>query len=166
MFQSEFCDVSYNEELNIVFVKWKKFCCQDDYRKPLLYALDIMKNHNDCHYVADTRDGFENEKTDTEWLFKVFLPEVSSTECKIIFFIIDNDNSLKKELEGQSIELKKKFNVFYCFSLDEIKYILEKEKAKKIINGVNEIYDFNAWYTFWKDLGLKARNEKLYVSLT
>jgi hypothetical protein len=128
MFQSEFCDVSYNEELNVVVVKWKKICRQDEYRKPLLFALGIMKKHNDCHYVADTRDGFENEKADTEWLFNNWLPQVSSTTCKKIFFIINEDNSLRKELEGQSIELKKMFDVFYCFGLSEIKLILEKQK--------------------------------------
>ena len=51
MYQSEFCDINYNEELNIVFVKWKKFCRQDDYRKPLLFAIDIMRQHDGCHYV-------------------------------------------------------------------------------------------------------------------
>ena len=66
MYKSEFSEVTYLEDLNVVFVKWKKFCCQDNYRKPLLYALDIMRNHVDCHYVADTRNGFENEPDDTQ----------------------------------------------------------------------------------------------------
>lgn len=30
MYNSEYCDVSYNEEYNIVFVKWKKFCMLDE----------------------------------------------------------------------------------------------------------------------------------------
>ena len=128
MYKSEFCDVNYNEELNIVFVKWKKFCNQDDYRKPLMVALDIMKSHNNCHYVADTRDGFENEKADTEWLFNDFLPKVSLTSCKKIFFIIDKDNTLKEELDGQSVELKKIFEVIYCFGLDEVRAILKKNE--------------------------------------
>jgi len=127
MYKSEFSDVSYNEELNVVFVKWKKFCCVEDYRKPLLYALEIMENHKNCHYVADTRDGFENDPQDTQWLFNEWLPKVELTSCKAIFFIIDNDNKLKEELEGQSMELKKKFNVHYCFGLDELKGILNKE---------------------------------------
>ena len=125
MYKSEFCDVNYNEELNVVFVKWKKFCTQDDYRKPLMVALDIMKSHNNCHYVADTRDGFENEKVDTEWLFNEWLPKISSTSCKKIFFIINKDNVLKEELDGQSVELKKLFNVIYCFELDEVRTILK-----------------------------------------
>jgi len=126
MYLSEFCDVAYLDDLNVVFVKWKKFCHHDDYRKPLLYAIDIMKKHNGCHYVADTRDGFENERADTQWVFDVFLPQTALTTCKAIFFIIDNDNKLKEELEGQSVELKKKFDVHYCFGLDEVKLILKQ----------------------------------------
>jgi hypothetical protein len=65
-----------------------KWCRQDEDRAPLLYALDldIMRNHNDCHYVADTREGFENEQCD------VFLPQIALTTCKAIFFIMNNDN--------------------------------------------------------------------------
>ena len=126
MYKSEFCDVSYNADLNIVFVKWKKLCRQDEYRKPLLYALDVMKRYDDCHYVADTRDGFENEDADTQWLFDVFLPQTALTTCKIIFFIIDRDNALKAELEGQTAELEKLFTVHYCFGLDEVRTILSE----------------------------------------
>jgi len=126
MYSSEFADVSYNAELNVVFVKWKKFCRREDYRKPLLYALDIMKAHDNCHYVADTRDGFENEPEDTQWVFDVFLSKAAETDCRAIFFIIDDDNNLKEELQGQSAELGKQFDVHYCFGLDEIKAVLRK----------------------------------------
>ena len=129
MYQSEFSDVTYLEDLNVAFVKWKKFCRQDDYRKPLLYALDIMRNHNNCHYVADTRDGFENEPADTQWVFDFFLPQAALTTCKAIFFIIDKDNKLKEELEGQAVELRKQFDVHYCFGLDEVKTINTRNKV-------------------------------------
>ena len=124
MYRSEFIDVTYLEDLNVVFVKWKKFCRQDDYRKPLLYATEIMRSHANCHYVVDTRDGFENEDADTQWVFNVFLPQTAQTTCKAIFFIIDNDNLLKEELEGQSVELRKRFDVHYCFGLDDVKRII------------------------------------------
>ena len=127
MYRSEFSDVDYLEDLNVVLVKWKTFCHHDDYRNTLLYAIDIMKSNVDCHYVADTRDGFENEEADTQWVFDVFLPQTALTTCKAIFFIIDNDNALKEELEGQSSELGKKFDVHYCFGLDDVKRILETD---------------------------------------
>ena len=39
-YESEFCDVSYHEEKNLVFVEWKKYCEFDTYRKPLMVALE------------------------------------------------------------------------------------------------------------------------------
>jgi hypothetical protein len=122
--------VNYNEALNIVFVKWKRFCRQSDYRNPLLHALEIMQSHENCQYVADTRDGFENEAEDTQWVFEVFLPQAARTTCKAIFFIIDSDNTLKAELEGQSAELGRQFDVHYCFGLDEVQDILERKYRK------------------------------------
>jgi len=79
---------------------------------------------------ADTRDGFENEEADTQWLFDIFLPEAVETSCKMIFFIISEDNKLKEELEGQSTELRKLFEVYYCFGLAEVKAILENNYVK------------------------------------
>ena len=128
MYQSEFCDVAYDEKLNIVFVKWKKFCFGDDYRNPLIFALETMRKHSGCQYVADTREGFENKPADTAWLFDEFLPETALTTCKMIFFIIDKDNNLKEELEGQAAEIRKLFNVHYCFEMDEVKSILEQHR--------------------------------------
>lgn len=126
MYRSAYCDVDYLEDLNAVLIKWKKFCRQDEYRAPLLLALEIMGQHPGCQYIADTRDGFENEQSDTQWLFDTFLPQAAATSCRMIFFIIDRDNRLKEELEGQSVELRKLFEVHYCFDLDEVKEILSR----------------------------------------
>ena len=124
MYKSEFCEAFYNEELNLAFVTWKKFCRASDYRDPLCYALAIMKDHSGCNYCADTRTGFENEEADAQWVFDVFLPQAAETSCQKIFFIIDDNNTLKEELEGQSAELGKQFDVHYCFSLEDVKQIL------------------------------------------
>lgn len=64
MYISEYCKVKYCEAYNVVFVEWKKFCCYEEYRKPLKYALDIIKEKQ-CNYAADTRNGFENIEDDT-----------------------------------------------------------------------------------------------------
>ena len=127
MYQSEFSEVSYLEDLNVAFVKWKKFCRQNDYRNPLLYALDIMKNNNNCQYAADTRNGFENEPADIQWVSDVFLKQAALTTCKAIFFIIDNDNKLKEELEKHSDVLSKQFDVYYCFGLEDVKNIIDSK---------------------------------------
>ncbi|MCL1797454.1 MAG: hypothetical protein FWG24_03995 [Eggerthellaceae bacterium] len=127
MYNSKFCDVCYDESNNVVFVKWKKFCCGEDYQAPLRYAIDLMEKHDNCHYVADTRDGFENDPEDTKWVFERFIPQAYAAGCRYIFFIIDQNNSLKEELEGQSVELSRYFTVKACYSMDEVSEILRHD---------------------------------------
>lgn len=119
MYQSEYCEVSYNTEYNVVFVKWKKFCCKEDYRKPLEYALKIIKEYK-CNYVADTRSGFENIPEDTKWVADYFMPTAVQYGCKCIYFIINKDNLLKEELEGQEADSGNLIQFKYIYGLEEI----------------------------------------------
>ena len=119
MYLSEYCDVSYNETYNIVFVKWKKFCCMEDYRKPLEFALDIIKQYK-CDYVADTRDGFENIPEDTKWVADYFMPKAAEYGCRCIYFIIDENNTLKDELEGQQKDSQSLMQFKYIYDIDEV----------------------------------------------
>lgn len=120
MYSSEYCDVHYEESYNVVFVKWKKYCSFEDYRKPLEYALEIIKSHKNCNYVADTRNGFENRPEDTKWVAEYFFIKAINAGCKYIYFIIDENNSLKNELEGQENSSSDGLIFRYIFSLDEI----------------------------------------------
>ena len=120
-FKSEFCEVKYEPGYNVVFVKWKKFCCKEDYRKPLKYALKIIKSYENCDYVADTRSGFENIPEDTQWVADYFMPKAVEYGCKCIYFIIDENNSLKEELEGQASDSSDIIAFKYIYSLDEVK---------------------------------------------
>lgn len=120
MFNSEFCEVHYNEKFNVVFVKWKKFCSFEDYREPLLYALKIIKSHDKCNYVADTRNGFENHPDDTRWVAEYFIPEAVKYGCRCIYFIIDQENTLKEELQGQEQDSSDKIKFKYIYGLHEV----------------------------------------------
>ena len=119
MYLSEYCDVNYNETYNIVFVKWKKFCCMEDYRKPLEFALDIIKQYK-CDYVADTRDGFENIPEDTKWVADYFMPKAAEYGCRCIYFIIDENNTLKDELEGQQKDSQSLMQFKYIYDICEV----------------------------------------------
>ncbi len=119
MYLSEYCDVKYEGKYNVAFVTWKKFCCKDDYRKPLEYALEIIKQYK-CDYVADTRTGFENIPEDTKWIADYFMPKAVEYGCKCIYFIIDENNSLKEELDGQASDSASIINFKYIYNLDEI----------------------------------------------
>ncbi len=120
MYKSECCEVTYNKEYNVVFVKWKDYCHHEGYREPLQYALDIIKEHK-CDYVADTRTGFENHPDDTKWVADVFMPTAVEYGCEVIYFITDKDNSLKEELEGQEADSSDKIKFKYIYDLSEIR---------------------------------------------
>lgn len=119
MYSSEYCEVKYEENYNVVFVKWKRFCSYDDYRKPLEYALEIIKQYQ-CNYVADTRSGFENIPEDTEWVADCFMPQAAMYGCECIYFIIDKNNSLKEELEGQESDSSDLMQFKYIYEIEEI----------------------------------------------
>ena len=119
-YYSEYCDVEYLPSHNVVLVIWKKFCCQENYRSPLEFALNIINKYK-CDYVADTRNGFENIEEDTKWVAEYFMPKAVENGCKCIYFIIDKDNSLKEELEGQQSDSEDIIKFRYIYKLDDIK---------------------------------------------
>lgn len=129
-YDSEFAEVSYHKACNVAFVVWKKFCRGEDYRAPLQCALEIMRTQKNCHYAADTRTGFENEPADTVWVTEDFIPAAYAAGCRYIFFIIDKENSLKEELEGQEAGAQSAMQFQYVYSLEEIGDFLRAQKKE------------------------------------
>ncbi|MBR5358807.1 MAG: GNAT family N-acetyltransferase [Clostridiales bacterium] len=120
IYLSECSDVFYSEDKNVVLVHWKKYCELEQYRTPLERALDVIRDHEGCDYVADTRDGFEDNPLDTKWVAEYFMPKAKEYGCRIIYFIIDEGNSLKEELEGQEKDSSELLEFRYIYSLDEV----------------------------------------------
>ena len=111
-FDSEFCNVKYIEEDNVVLLTWKKFCSYDNYRNPVIFAVDLMKETGCNKFVCDARNGFEDEKDDVEWGFNVFLPSLAKTSCKKIVFIMEKVNEIEEEMDMWTKEFSKYFEVY------------------------------------------------------
>ena len=62
----------------------------------------------------------KNHPDDTKWVADVFMPTAVEYGCKIIYFIIDENNSLKDELEGQESDSSDKIEFRYIYNLNEI----------------------------------------------
>ncbi len=119
MFETEFCKVTFDKENNIVLIAWKKFCCGDNYRKPTLFALDLLKNNEKSNLVIDARNGFEDEKQDVDWAFKELLPNMAKTDCKAVVFIMNKVNNIDGEIDMWSNEFMKYFSVYSVLSFSE-----------------------------------------------
>ncbi|AKG33939.1 hypothetical protein [Paenibacillus durus] len=123
-FDSQFCNVKYITEDNIVLLTWKKLCCYDDYRNPTTFALDLLKKHSNSNFVVDARNGFEDEKDDVHWGFSVLLPAMSRTDCKIVVFIMEEINEIEEEMDMWTKEFMKYFTVKKVVRYAEaVKYI-------------------------------------------
>ena len=120
IYLSEYSDVFYLEDKNVVLVHWKKYCELEQYREPLEAALQTIKEHSGCNYVADTRDGFEDNPFDTKWVADYFMPKAKEYGCRVIYFIIDRDNSLKEELEGQEKDSASLLEFRYIYGIEEV----------------------------------------------
>ncbi|WP_218918436.1 hypothetical protein [Paenibacillus durus] len=110
-FDSEFSHVKYMSEDNIVFLTWKKFCCNDDYRTPTTFALELLKKYPNSNFVVDARNGFEDEPEDIEWGFSVLLPAMANTDCKNVVFIMNEVNEIEEEMDMWTKEFMKYFTV-------------------------------------------------------
>lgn len=124
-FDSEFSNVKYMPEDNIVFLTWKKYCCYDDYRNPTTFAFELLRKHPNSNFVVDARNGFEDKKEDTEWGFSVLLPAMSNTDCRNVVFIMNEVNEIEEEMDMWTKEFMKYFTVkkVKCYE-DAVKFIV------------------------------------------
>ncbi len=149
-FDSEYCNVKYLEKENVVLLRWKKFCCFEDYRKPATFALELLKGCPNSNLVVDARDGFEDVKEDAEWGFNVLLPNMAKTDCKYVVFIMDGSENIEDEIDMWTRECGKYFGVTKVNSLEDainalhseillhVTYKVKKGNREKFIQKVKE----------------------------
>ncbi len=119
-FDSEFCNVRYLDEDQVVLLTWKKFARLNDYREPTLFALDLLRNHPQSNFVVDARHGFEDDPEDVEWGFKTLLPEMGQTTCKFVAFIMEQVSEIEEEMDMWTKEFGKYFTVVKAESYEQV----------------------------------------------
>lgn len=118
-FDSEFCNVRYMKNEKVVFLTWKKFARLNDYRKPTLFALDLLKQFPHSNFVVDARNGFEDDKEDVEWGFSELLPNISKTDCEYVAFIMPETEDIQDEMDMWTKEFGKYFAVVKAKSFEQ-----------------------------------------------
>ncbi len=138
-FDSEFCNVKFIEKDKVIFLTWKKIACGDNYRKPTTFALELLKENVGSNFIVDARNGFEDEKADTEWGFSVLLPGMAQTTCKMVCFIMNEVNEIEEEMDMWTKEFGKYFAVIrasnYENALEKMKKLLMVNVCYHIIKG-------------------------------
>jgi quinol monooxygenase YgiN len=149
-YDSEYCTVRYMENDNVVFLTWKKFARLDDYRKPTLFALDLLKQYPHSNFVVDARNGFEDDKEDVKWGFSELLPSMAKTDCKYVIFIMQKADDIQGEMDMWTKEFGKYFAVVKVNSFEQavskihnrilvnVRYTFKLAKRDEFLEKVNE----------------------------
>lgn len=138
-YDSDFCNVKYILEDNIVLLTWKKYACGEDYRRPTTFAWELLKEHHNCKFIVDARDGFEDAKEDVEWGFSVLLPGMALTSCKLVCFIMNEVSEIENEMDMWTKELGKYFAVCkalnYREAVDNSNRLFMLQVTYRVIKG-------------------------------
>ncbi len=149
-YDSEFCNVRYIEKDNVIFLTWKKFARIDDYRKPALFALDLLKKFPKSNFIVDARNGFEDDEEDVKWGFSELLPSMAKTDCKYVIFIMQNQSEIQDEMDMWTIEFGKYFAVAKATSFEDainkihnrilvnVRYLVKPGKRDEFLEKVND----------------------------
>lgn len=128
MFESEYAKTEYIAKDNAVLHTWKKEAHFDDYRRPVIASLEMLKAHKGSIFIVDARNGFEDVREDVEWGFDHFLPELKKTGCRIWGFILPEVSDIEGEIDLWTKEIEKNFRVIRAESYEEIIRSAENER--------------------------------------
>lgn len=124
MYLSKTCDTIYVSELNCAFIKWKEECSGDDFKKPLLHAIEILDSNRGSSLIFDMRDAFKVREDDEAWMFSSFCELAEQAGCADVFLISNEHTMLEAVMENTSAFLSRYFRVHRCENFDDIKLIL------------------------------------------
>ena len=119
-FESDYAKIEYIEKDNVVFHVWKKEAHFDDYRKPVMAALEMLRSHKGSAFIVDARNGFEDVKEDVEWGFTYFLPELKRTGCEVWGFILPEISKIEGEIDLWTNEIEKNFRVIRAEKYEDV----------------------------------------------
>ena len=172
-YDSEFCNVRYVEKDSIVLFTWKNYARLDDYRKPALSAIDLLKQHPHSNFVVDARNGFEADKEDVKWWVAELLPNMAKTDCKYVIFIIHNTDEMQSELGRWTKVFGKYFAVVNVASFEQavctihnrilvnVKYTIEPGKRDEFLKKVTTLIDSRKRYYEQADIVIDTDNEPI-----
>ncbi len=150
-FCSEYANVKYIKEDNIVLLTWKQPAYLENYRKPTELALEMLRSNEGSNLVIDARNGFEDAKSDVEWGFNYLLPEMAKTSCRFVCFIMNQVNEIEDEIDMWTMEFGKYFaviraedyktakNSMRSYILANVRYSIKDGKREEFVEKLSEM---------------------------
>ena len=93
VFDSEAFLLRYDEETNSCVFTMKTYGDRDDFRTPVMHAVEIIRKHNSRHLIIeDACEGFDDIKEeDVKWMRKIVIPKLAEASCEHVYFVTGED---------------------------------------------------------------------------
>ena len=93
VFDSEAFTLRYDEETNSCVFTMKTYGERDQFRTPVMHAVEIIRKHKSKHLIIeDTCDGFNNIKDeDLKWIKKIVIPKLLDASCEHLYFVVGEE---------------------------------------------------------------------------
>ena len=95
LFDSEAFRLRYDEETNSCVLTHKTYGERDNYRTPMMHAVEIIKKHGCKHLILEDacEQTMDLSEDDIKWIKKVILPKLVQSSCEHIYFVVDEDQA-------------------------------------------------------------------------
>ena len=91
LFDSKAFRLRYDEKTNACVFTLIEYGDRDDFRTPMMHAVQIIKKHDSKHLIIE--DACENagniSDVDLKWIKKIIIPKLKATSCEHIYFVVD-----------------------------------------------------------------------------
>ena len=95
VFDSEAFVLRYDEQTNSCVFTMKTYGNRDDFRTPVMHAVELIKKHK-CKslIVDDACEGFKNiNEADLKWIKSIIIPKLRESLCESIYFVVEESEA-------------------------------------------------------------------------
>ena len=127
VFDSEFINVEYRKDDNIVLVVLKGKAVRDDFRTPMMHAADMVLRYSCRILMVDFRAGIDLNGNDSTWSKKVLLSNLKKNGLETLILV----DSCGLPIVKKCAEFcEDRFRTIVCSSYEEGKKLADSEDAE------------------------------------
>ncbi|MBR4495329.1 MAG: J domain-containing protein [Clostridiales bacterium] len=95
LFDSEAFKLRYDEQTNSCVLTHKTYGDRDNFRTPLMHAVEIIKKHDCGNLIIEDacEERMELSEDDLKWIKKIIIPKLKESSCAHIFFVVGEEEA-------------------------------------------------------------------------
>lgn len=123
--ETEHAKIEYDESHDAIIINWKRTAENEDFRQVLNDGLDLVREHDATHWLADLREMGTVAPDDQEWTNEQWFPEATQTGLTKMAVVQSERQVQQMSVENIMQEVTDRLTHKYFDNMDEAKDWLE-----------------------------------------